>query len=257
MKKVNLAVSAGVLFGALALSAVALPAAPMAHASTTLTQTISKQVKYDLVVSVVKFNGKSINNGIDAWSSAKSAGVTKQQHNTITLRSSADADATLYIGGKAVWTGKVKANTDTEAAFDVPVEPGKVVATLVSQGKNGDQRTNNTLDFTFDWQAVLPPVGPQPGSEQGSTTQDSSEGQGAEGDVCAKQKSEADRLYCEHLHHSGRSHRGYRAPNTGYVIINGQAYSKRTLAVIAGAVVVVIAAVIAIFAVCRRKRSNK
>ena len=272
-------VSAGVIaLGTLAIGLTAVLPLSVVRATdaNALTQTVKLKVENAVKLRVTSFNGKKLgkdNQGIFSWTQDNNAGETKNQRNKLTVTADVDVDYEMKIDGKPVKQGKLVAGKDTEIEFDLPAElgVGKHAVEFIAKGKDKQGNdVNATTKITVNWTAVIPSVIPDyndysheydsdndkdNNGNQNQGSQNNQNGQNNENDQSGQngQNGKNDqgkngqgdhnqsKSHDKNHHRNGR--RGFRSPNTGYFMINGQAYSKSTIALV---VVLIAAGAIAI-----------
>lgn len=261
-------VSAGVIaLGTLAIGLTAVLPLSVVRATdaNALTQTVKLKVENAVKLRVTSFNGKKLgkdNQGIFSWTQDNNAGETKNQRNKLTVTADVDVDYEMKIDGKSVKQGKLTAGKDTEIEFDLPAElgVGKHAVEFVAKGKDKQGNdVNATTKITVNWTAVIPSVIPDyndysheydsdndkdNNGNQNQSSQNNQNGQNNENDQSGQngQNGKNDQgKNGQGDHNQSKSHdknhrrhgrRGFRSPNTGYFMINGQAYSKSTIALV-------------------------
>lgn len=261
-------VSAGVIaLGTLAIGLTAVLPLSVVRATdaNALTQTVKLKVENAVKLRVTSFNGKKLgkdNQGIFSWTQDNNAGETKNQRNKLTVTADVDVDYEMKIDGKPVKQGKLAAGKDTEIEFDLPAElgVGKHAIEFTAKGKDKqDNDVNATTKITVNWTAVIPSVIPDyndysheydsdndkdNNGNQNQGSQNNQNGQNNENDQSGQngQNGKNDQgKNGQGDHNQSKSHdknhrrhgrRGFRSPNAGYFMINGQAYSKSTIALV-------------------------
>lgn len=261
-------VSAGVIaLGTLAIGLTAVLPLSVVRATdaNALTQTVKLKVENAVKLRVTSFNGKKLgkdNQGIFSWTQDNNAGETKNQRNKLTVTADVDVDYEMKIDGKPVKQGKLAAGKDTEIEFDLPAELGVGKHAIEFTAKGKDKQGNDvnaTTKITVNWTAVIPSVIPDyndysheydsdndkdNNGNQNQGSQNNQNGQNNENDQSGQngQNGKNDQgKNGQGDHNQSRSHdknhrrhgrRGFRSPNTGYFMINGQAYSKSTIALV-------------------------
>lgn len=261
-------VSVGVIaLGTLAIGLTAVLPMSVVHATdaNAVTQTVKLKVENAVKLRVTSFNGKKLgkdNQGIFSWTQDNNAGETKNQRNKLTVTADVDVDYEMKIDGKSVKQGKLAAGKDTEIEFDLPAElgVGKHAVELIAKGKDKQGNdVNATTKITVNWTAVIPSVIPDyndysheydsdndkdNNGNQNQGSQNNQNGQNNENDQSGQngQNGKNDQgKNGQGDHNQSKSHdknhrrhgrRGFRSPNTGYFMINGQAYSKSTIALV-------------------------
>lgn len=261
-------VSVGVIaLGTLAIGLTAVLPLSVVRATdaNALTQTVKLKVENAVKLRVTSFNGKKLgkdNQGIFSWTQDNNAGETKNQRNKLTVTADVDVDYEMKIDGKPVKQGKLAAGKDTEIEFDLPAElgVGKHAVELIAKGKDKQGNdVNATTKITINWTAVIPSVIPDyndysheydsdndkdNNGNQNQGSQNNQNGQNNENDQSGQngQNGKNDQgKNGQGDHNQSKSHdknhrrhgrRGFRSPNTGYFMINGQAYSKSTIALV-------------------------
>ena len=261
-------VSAGVIaLGTLAIGLTAVLPMSVVRATdaNALTQTVKLKVENAVKLRVTSFNGKKLgkdNQGIFSWTQDNNAGETKNQRNKLTVTADVDVDYEMKIDGKSVKQGKLAAGKDTEIEFDLPAElgVGKHAVEFTAKGKDKQGNdVNATTKITINWTAVIPSVIPDyndysheydsdndkdNNGNQNQGSQNNQNGQNNENDQSGQngQNGKNDQgKNGQGDHNQSKSHdknhrrhgrRGFRSPNTGYFMINGQAYSKSTIALV-------------------------
>ena len=261
-------VSVGVIaLGRLAIGLTAVLPMSVVRASdaNALTQTVKLKVENAVKLRVTSFNGKKLgkdNQGIFSWTQDNNAGETKNQRNKLTVTADVDVDYEMKIDGKPVKQGKLAAGKDTEIEFDLPAElgVGKHAVEFIAKGKDKQGNdVNATTKITISWTAVIPSVIPDyndysheydsdndkdNNGNQNQGSQNNQNGQNNENDQSGQngQNGKNDQgKNGQGDHNQSKSHdknhrrhgrRGFRSPNTGYFMINGQAYSKSTIALV-------------------------
>lgn len=261
-------VSVGVIaLGTLAIGLTAVLPMSVVRATdaNALTQTVKLKVENAVKLRVTSFNGKKLgkdNQGIFSWTQDNNAGETKNQRNKLTVTADVDVDYEMKIDGKPVKQGKLAAGKDTEIEFDLPGElgVGKHAIEFIAKGKDKQGNdVNATTKITVNWTAVIPSVIPDyndysheydsdndkdNNGNQNQGSQNNQNGQNNENDQSGQngQNGKNDQgKNGQGDHNQSKSHdknhrrhgrRGFRSPNTGYFMINGQAYSKSTIALV-------------------------
>lgn len=261
-------VSVGVIaLGTLAIGLTAVLPLSVVRATdaSALTQTVKLKVENAVKLRVTSFNGKKLgkdNQGIFSWTQDNNAGETKNQRNKLTVTADVDVDYEMKIDGKPVKQGKLVAGKDTEIEFDLPAElgVGKHAVEFIAKGKDKQGNdVNATTKITVNWTAVIPSVIPDyndysheydsdndkdNNGNQNQGSQNNQNGQNNENDQSGQngQNGKNDQgKNGQGDHNQSKSHdknhrrhgrRGFRSPNTGYFMINGQAYSKSTIALV-------------------------
>lgn len=261
-------VSAGVIaLGTLAIGLTAVLPMSVVRATdaNALTQTVKLKVENAVKLRVTSFNGKKLgkdNQGIFSWTQDNNAGETKNQRNKLTVTADVDVDYEMKIDGKPVKQGKLAAGKDTEIEFDLPAELGVGKHAIEFTAKGKDKQGNDvnaTTKITVNWTAVIPSVIPDyndysheydsdndkdNNGNQNQGSQNNQNGQNNENDQSGQngQNGKNDQgKNGQGDHNQSKSHdknhrrhgrRGFRSPNTGYFMINGQAYSKSTIALV-------------------------
>lgn len=261
-------VSAGVIaLGTLAIGLTAVLPLSVVRATdaNALTQTVKLKVENAVKLRVTSFNGKKLgkdNQGIFSWTQDNNAGETKNQRNKLTVTADVDVDYEMKIDGKSVKQGKLVAGKDTEIEFDLPAElgVGKHAVEFIAKGKDKQGNdVNATTKITVNWTAVIPSVVPDyhdysheydsdndkdNNGNQNQGSQNNQNGQNNENDQSGQngQNGKNDQgKNGQGDHNQSKSHdknhrrhgrRGFRSPNAGYFMINGQAYSKSTIALV-------------------------
>lgn len=261
-------VSVGVIaLGTLAIGLTAVLPMSVVRATdaNALTQTVKLKVENAVKLRVTSFNGKKLgkdNQGIFSWTQDNNAGETKNQRNKLTVTADVDVDYEMKIDGKSVKQGKLAAGKDTEIEFDLPAElgVGKHAVEFVAKGKDKQGNdVNATTKITVNWTAVIPSVIPDyhdysheydsdndkdNNGNQNQGSQNNQNGQNNENDQSGQngQNGKNDQgKNGQGDHNQSKSHdknhrrhgrRGFRSPNAGYFMINGQAYSKSTIALV-------------------------
>ena len=261
-------VSVGVIaLGTLAIGLTAVLPMSVVRATdaNALTQTVKLKVENAVKLRVTSFNGKKLgkdNQGIFSWTQDNNAGETKNQRNKLTVTADVDVDYEMKIDGKPVKQGKLAAGKDTEIEFDLPAElgVGKHAVEFIAKGKDKQGNdVNATTKITISWTAVIPSVIPDyndysheydsdndkdNNGNQNQGSQNNQNGQNNENDQSGQngQNGKNDQgKNGQGDHNQSKSHdknhrrhgrRGFRSPNTGYFMINGQAYSKSTIALV-------------------------
>ena len=261
-------VSAGVIaLGTLAIGLTAVLPLSVVRATdaNALTQTVKLKVENAVKLRVTSFNGKKLgkdNQGIFSWTQDNNAGETKNQRNKLTVTADVDVDYEMKIDGKSVKQGKLAAGKDTEIEFDLPAELGVGKHAIEFTAKGKDKQGNDvnaTTKITVNWTAVIPSVIPDyndysheydsdndkdNNGNQNQGSQNNQNGQNNENDQSGQngQNGKNDQgKNGQGDHNQSKSHdknhrrhgrRGFRSPNTGYFMINGQAYSKSTIALV-------------------------
>ena len=256
-------VSVGVI--ALGTLAIGLTAVLPVAGVNAITQTVNLKVENVVKLRVTSFNGKRLgkdNQGIFSWTQDNNAGETKNQRNKLTVTADVDVDYEMKIDGKPVKQGKLVAGKDTEIEFDLPAElgVGKHAVEFIAKGKDKQGNdVNATTKITVNWTAVIPSVIPDyndysheydsdndkdNNGNQNQGSQNNQNGQNNENDQSGQngQNGKNDQgKNGQGDHNQSKSHdknhrrhgrRGFRSPNTGYFMINGQAYSKSTIALV-------------------------
>lgn len=238
-------VSVGVI--ALGTLAIGLTAVLPVASTNAITQTINLNVENVIKLRVTSFNGKKLgkdNQGIFSWTQDNNAGETKNQRNKLTVTADVDVDYEMKIDGKSVKQGKLTAGKDTEIEFDLPYELGigkhAIEFTAKGKDKQGDD-VNTTTKIVVNWTAVIPSVLPdwpdhthaydQDNDNNGNNDNDANhanngDNQGENG------QGDHNQGKGRHKNHRRHGRRGFRSPNSGYFMINGQAYSKSTIALV-------------------------
>lgn len=254
-------VSAGVIaLGTLAIGLTAVLPMSVVRATdaNALTQTVKLKVENAVKLRVTSFNGNKLgkdNQGIFSWTQDNNAGETKNQRNKLTVTADVDVDYEMKIDGKPVKQGKLAAGKDTEIEFDLPAElgVGKHAVELIAKGKDKQGNdVNATTKITINWTAVIPSVIPDyndysheydsdndkdhngsqnQGGQNGQNNQNSGNDQNGKNDENG-QGNHSLKSNDHYKNHRRNSRRGFRSPNTGYFMINGQAYSKSTIALV-------------------------
>lgn len=250
---------------AIGLTAVLPMSVVRATDANAVTQTVKLKVENAVKLRVTSFNGKKLgkdNQGIFSWTQDNNAGETKNQRNKLTVTADVDVDYEMKIDGKPVKQGKLAAGKDTEIEFDLPAElgVGKHAVELIAKGKDKQGNdVNATTKITINWTAVIPSVIPDyndysheydsdndkdNNGNQNQGSQNNQNGQNNENDQSGQngQNGKNDQgKNGQGDHNQSKSHdknhrrhgrRGFRSPNTGYFMINGQAYSKSTIALV-------------------------
>lgn len=261
-------VSVGVIaLGTLAIGLTAVLPMSVVRATdaNALTQTVKLKVENAVKLRVTSFNGKKLgkdNQGIFSWTQDNNAGETKNQRNKLTVTADVDVDYEMKIDGKSVKQGKLAAGKDTEIEFDLPAELGVGKHAIEFTAKGKDKQGNDvnaTTKITVNWTAVIPSVIPDyndysheydsdndkdNNGNQNQGSQNNQNGQNNENDQSGQngQNGKNDQgKNGQGDHNQSKSHdknhrrhgrRGFRSPNTGYFMINGQAYSKSTIALV-------------------------
>ncbi len=261
-------VSVGVIaLGTLAIGLTAVLPMSVVRATdaNALTQTVKLKVENAVKLRVTSFNGKKLgkdNQGIFSWTQDNNAGETKNQRNKLTVTADVDVDYEMKIDGKPVKQGKLAAGKDTEIEFDLPAELGVGKHAIEFTAKGKDKQGNDvnaTTKITVNWTAVIPSVIPDyndysheydsdndkdNNGNQNQGSQNNQNGQNNENDQSGQngQNGKNDQgKNGQGDHNQSKSHdknhrrhgrRGFRSPNTGYFMINGQAYSKSTIALV-------------------------
>lgn len=264
-------VSVGVIaLGTLAIGLTAVLPMSVVRATdaNAVTQTVKLKVENAVKLRVTSFNGKKLgkdNQGIFSWTQDNNAGETKNQRNKLTVTADVDVDYEMKIDGKSVKQGKLAAGKDTEIEFDLPAELGigKHAVELIAKGKDKQGNdVNATTKITINWTAVIPSVIPDyndysheydsdndkdndkdhngsqnQGGQNGQSGQDGQNNQNSGNDQNGKndengQGNHSLKSNDHYKNHRRNSRRGFRSPNTGYFMINGQAYSKSTIALV-------------------------
>lgn len=261
-------VSAGVIaLGTLAIGLTAVLPLSVVRATdaNALTQTVKLKVENAVKLRVTSFNGKKLgkdNQGIFSWTQDNNAGETKNQRNKLTVTADVDVDYEMKIDGKPVKQGKLAAGKDTEIEFDLPAELGVGKHAIEFTAKGKDKQGNDvnaTTKITVNWTAVIPSVIPDyndysheydsdndkdNNGNQNQGSQNNQNGQNNENDQSGQngqngkndqgKNGQGDRNQSKSHDKNHRRHgrRGFRSPNTGYFMINGQAYSKSTIALV-------------------------
>lgn len=261
-------VSAGVIaLGTLAIGLTAVLPLSVVRATdaNALTQTVKLKVENAVKLRVTSFNGKKLgkdNQGIFSWTQDNNAGETKNQRNKLTVTADVDVDYEMKIDGKPVKQGKLAAGKDTEIEFDLPAELGIGKHAIEFTAKGKDKQGNDvnaTTKITVNWTAVIPSVIPDyndysheydsdndkdNNGNQNQGSQNNQNGQNNENDQSGQngQNGKNDQgKNGQGDHNQSKSHdknhrrhgrRGFRSPNAGYFMINGQAYSKSTIALV-------------------------
>lgn len=261
-------VSVGVIaLGTLAIGLTAVLPLSVVRATdaSALTQTVKLKVENAVKLRVTSFNGKKLgkdNQGIFSWTQDNNAGETKNQRNKLTVTADVDVDYEMKIDGKPVKQGKLAAGKDTEIEFDLPAELGVGKHAIEFTAKGKDKQGNDvnaTTKITVNWTAVIPSVIPDyndysheydsdndkdNNGNQNQGSQNNQNGQNNENDQSGQngQNGKNDQgKNGQGDHNQSKSHdknhrrhgrRGFRSPNTGYFMINGQAYSKSTIALV-------------------------
>lgn len=261
-------VSVGVIaLGTLAIGLTAVLPLSVVRATdaNALTQTVKLKVENAVKLRVTSFNGKKLgkdNQGIFSWTQDNNAGETKNQRNKLTVTADVDVDYEMKIDGKPVKQGKLAAGKDTEIEFDLPAELGVGKHAIEFTAKGKDKQGNDvnaTTKITVNWTAVIPSVIPDyndysheydsdndkdNNGNQNQGSQNNQNGQNNENDQSGQngQNGKNDQgKNGQGDHNQSKSHdknhrrhgrRGFRSPNTGYFMINGQAYSKSTIALV-------------------------
>lgn len=261
-------VSVGVIaLGALAIGLTAVLPMSVVRATdaNALTQTVKLKVENAVKLRVTSFNGKKLgkdNQGIFSWTQDNNAGETKNQRNKLTVTADVDVNYEMKIDGKSVKQGKLTAGKDTEIEFDLPAElgVGKHAVEFIAKGKDKQGNdVNATTKITVNWTAVIPSVIPDyndysheydsdndkdNNGNQNQGSQNNQNGQNNENDQSGQngQNGKNDQgKNGQGDHNQSKSHdknhrrhgrRGFRSPNAGYFMINGQAYSKSTIALV-------------------------
>lgn len=239
-------VSVGVI--ALGTLAIGLTAVLPVASTNAITQTINLNVENVIKLRVTSFNGKKLgkdNQGIFSWTQDNNAGETKNQRNKLTVTADVDADYEMKIDGKSVKQGKITAGKDSEIEFDLPDELGvgkhSVEFTAKGKDKQGDD-VNATTKIVVNWTAVIPSVIPDwpdhthaydqdndnnNGNDANHANNGDNQGEDSQGD-----HNQGKGHHKNHRRHGRNGRRGFRSPNTGYLMINGRAYSKSTIALV-------------------------
>lgn len=252
-------VSVGVIaLGTLAIGLTAVLPLSVVRATdaNALTQTVKLKVENAVKLRVTSFNGKKLgkdNQGIFSWTQDNNAGETKNQRNKLTVTADVDVDYEMKIDGKSVKQGKLAAGKDTEIEFDLPAElgVGKHAVEFVAKGKDKQGNdVNATTKITVNWTAVIPSVIPDyndysheydsdndkdnnGNQNQGSqNNQNGQNGQNGKNDQGKNGQGDHNQSKSHDKNHRRHGRRGFRSPNTGYFMINGQAYSKSTIALV-------------------------
>lgn len=261
-------VSVGVIaLGTLAIGLTAVLPMSVVRATdaNAVTQTVKLKVENAVKLRVTSFNGNKLgkdNQGIFSWTQDNNAGETKNQRNKLTVTADVDVDYEMKIDGKPVKQGKLAAGKDTEIEFDLPGElgVGKHAIEFIAKGKDKQGNdVNATTKITVNWTAVIPSVIPDYNDysheydsdndkdndkdHNGSQNQGSQSGQDGQNNQNNgnDQNGKNDENGQGNHSHQGNDHRknhrrhgrrGFRSPNTGYFMINGQAYSKSTIALV-------------------------
>lgn len=264
-------VSVGVIaLGTLAIGLTAVLPMSVVRATdaNAVTQTVKLKVENAVKLRVTSFNGNKLgkdNQGIFSWTQDNNAGETKNQRNKLTVTADVDVDYEMKIDGKSVKQGKLAAGKDTEIEFDLPAElgVGKHAVELIAKGKDKQGNdVNATTKITINWTAVIPSVIPDyndysheydsdndkdndkdhngsqnQGGQNGQSGQDGQNNQNSGNDQNGKndengQGNHSLKSNDHYKNHRRNSRRGFRSPNTGYFMINGQAYSKSTIALV-------------------------
>lgn len=258
-------VSVGVIaLGTLAIGLTAVLPMSVVRATdaNAVTQTVKLKVENAVKLRVISFNGKKLgkdNQGIFSWTQDNNAGETKNQRNKLTVTADVDVDYEMKIDGKPVKQGKLAAGKDTEIEFDLPGElgVGKHAIEFIAKGKDKQGNdVNATTKITVNWTAVIPSVIPDyndysheydsdndkdndkdhngsqnQGGQNGQNNQNSGNDQNGKNDENG-QGNHSLKSNDHYKNHRRNSRRGFRSPNTGYFMINGQAYSKSTIALV-------------------------
>lgn len=252
-------VSVGVItLGTLAIGLTAVLPMSVVRATdaNALTQTVKLKVENAVKLRVTSFNGKKLgkdNQGIFSWTQDNNAGETKNQRNKLTVTADVDVDYEMKIDGKPVKQGKLVAGKDTEIEFDLPAElgVGKHAVEFIAKGKDKQGNdVNATTKITVNWTAVIPSVIPDyndysheydsdndkdnnGNQNQGSqNNQNGQNGQNGKNDQGKNGQGDHNQSKSHDKNHRRNGRRGFRSPNTGYFMINGQAYSKSTIALV-------------------------
>lgn len=264
-------VSAGVIaLGTLAIGLTAVLPLSVVRATdaNALTQTVKLKVENAVKLRVTSFNGKKLgkdNQGIFSWTQDNNAGETKNQRNKLTVTADVDVDYEMKIDGKPVKQGKLAAGKDTEIEFDLPAElgVGKHAIEFTAKGKDKqDNDVNATTKITVNWTAVIPSVIPDyndysheydsdndkdnngnqnqgsqnnqngQNNENDQSGQNGQNGQNGKNDQGKNGQGDHNQSKSHDKNHRRHGRRGFRSPNAGYFMINGQAYSKSTIALV-------------------------
>lgn len=261
-------VSAGVIaLGTLAIGLTAVLPLSFVRATdaNALTQTVKLKVENAVKLRVTSFNGKKLgkdNQGIFSWTQDNNAGETKNQRNKLTVTADVDVDYEMKIDGKPVKQGKLAAGKDTEIEFDLPAELGVGKHAIEFTAKGKDKQGNDvnaTTKITVNWTAVIPSVipdyhdysheydsdndkdhngsqnqGGQNGQDGQNNENDQSgqNGQNGKNDQGKNGQGDHNQSKSHDKNHRRHGRRGFRSPNAGYFMINGQAYSKSTIALV-------------------------
>lgn len=261
-------VSVGVIaLGTLAIGLTAVLPMSVVRATdaNAVTQTVKLKVENAVKLRVTSFNGNKLgkdNQGIFSWTQDNNAGETKNQRNKLTVTADVDVDYEMKIDGKSVKQGKLTAGKDTEIEFDLPAELGVGKHAIEFTAKGKDKQGNDvnaTTKITVNWTAVIPSVIPDyndysheydsdndkdNNGNQNQGSQNNQNGQNNENDQSGQngQNGKNDQgKNGQGDHNQSKSHdknhrrhgrRGFRSPNAGYFMINGQAYSKSTIALV-------------------------
>ena len=252
-------VSVGVIaLGTLAIGLTAVLPMSVVRATdaNALTQTVKLKVENAVKLRVTSFNGKKLgkdNQGIFSWTQDNNAGETKNQRNKLTVTADVDVDYEMKIDGKPVKQGKLAAGKDTEIEFDLPAELGVGKHAIEFTAKGKDKQGNDvnaTTKITVNWTAVIPSVIPDyndysheydsdndkdnnGNQNQGSqNNQNGQNGQNGKNDQGKNGQGDHNQSKSHDKNHRRHGRRGFRSPNTGYFMINGQAYSKSTIALV-------------------------
>lgn len=253
---------------AIGLTAVLPMSVVRATDANAVTQTVKLKVENAVKLRVTSFNGNKLgkdNQGIFSWTQDNNAGETKNQRNKLTVTADVDVDYEMKIDGKSVKQGKLAAGKDTEIEFDLPAElgVGKHAVELIAKGKDKQGNdVNATTKITINWTAVIPSVIPDyndysheydsdndkdndkdhngsqnQGGQNGQSGQDGQNNQNSGNDQNGKndengQGNHSLKSNDHYKNHRRNSRRGFRSLNTGYFMINGQAYSKSTIALV-------------------------
>lgn len=251
---------------AIGLTAVLPMSVVRATDANAVTQTVKLKVENVVKLRVTSFNGNKLgkdNQGIFSWTQDNNAGETKNQRNKLTVTADVDVDYEMKIDGKPVKQGKLAAGKDTEIEFDLPAElgVGKHAVELIAKGKDKQGNdVNATTKITINWTAVIPSVIPDyndysheydsdndkdndkdhngsqnQGGQNGQNNQNSGNDQNGKNDENG-QGNHSHKSNDHHKNHRRHGRRGFRGPNAGYFMINGQAYSKSTIALVAALV---------------------
>lgn len=265
-------VSVGVIaLGTLAIGLTAVLPMSVVRATdaNAVTQTVKLKVENAVKLRVTSFNGNKLgkdNQGIFSWTQDNNAGETKNQRNKLTVTADVDVDYEMKIDGKSVKQGKLAAGKDTEIEFDLPAElgVGKHAVEFVAKGKDKHGNdVNATTKITVNWTAVIPSVIPDyndysheydsdndkdndkdhngsqnqggqnnQNGQNNENDQSGQNGQNGKNDQSKNGQGDHNQSKSHDKNHRRHGRRGFRSPNTGYFMINGQAYSKSTIALV-------------------------